>query len=316
MNKIINKSNSVKTFRNITISVIFFFVLLVQFVPLSHAQSNPKSILRVSPVILNLALDPGKTITQELTVENLLDTPLPVRLTLNDFGITDEDGGYSFPDSQKNPLLSWITLETKDMIIPAKSKRTIQMTIQIPKTVPVGGYYGVVFFEPVFPAISKTTQINAKVGMVMLANIGIPNSQKLPGEIVQFNLPNFIQNPQNIDFFLRVKNSSLYHFTAKPILTFKPIFGKPTKVIVEDKVVFPGKTRRWNVPVSPEIGYGIYNTKLAVALGNGKQITTNTLVFVIPVTQIMIALIILGGIVLIFRNKTRIKKALKTLIKG
>ena len=157
-----------------------FFGFLPQHV---HAAGQS---LRVSPVIINVALSPDKTYTHEVTIENLTNAPMPLKASFNDFITTGEEGGYVFQDTKTNPLLSWSTLSESEFILSPKEKKKLQLTIHTPKQIPLGGYYGVLFFEPVIQnSQPTTTTINSKIGILMLANVGVPDPKAKKAEIVK-----------------------------------------------------------------------------------------------------------------------------------
>jgi hypothetical protein len=269
--------------------------------------------LTVYPVIIDVPLLPGQQLTKQITLENLSNQPMPLRANLTDFQTEDEDGGYVFPDTHTNPLLSWTRISPSEIILPARSKQTVTLTITTPKNVPVGGYYGMLFFEPVAKSPTQTTQILGRVGVLLLGSIGVPDPHIPAAQILSFAHPLIIQS-QTLPFTLRIKDLALQHFTAKPILTILPLFGRQQKQYLEEKVVFPGKVRRWQSDLALPTGIGLYTITLAVSSGNGQQVTQKSTVIVFPYVPVLIAALMLIVAVLSWRKRRQLKKAFTILI--
>ena len=269
----------------------FLFLLL----PLnnSYAQTKPNDIIRVSPLIFNISLSPGKTYDYELNIENLTKFPLPLRASLENFTTTDEEGGYIFQISKPNPLLSWIKIDQTDTIIDEKSEKTIHITVTIPQKVPLGGYYGVLFLEPLISQkASNNTLVSAKVGALFLANVGV-SGKDTKAQILTFDLP-FFSEGQNIPFLLRVQNNGLNHFSAKPRVFLKPIIGKQGKIEIEEKFIFPGKARRWeeNLRISNK-WRGVYKATVRVSTGEGKYLEKSSYLISFPISKTIVIILII-----------------------
>ncbi len=306
-----------KTFSFLLVLLTFYFLFLTSYSPTAHAAPTPQvidKVIRISPVIVHLNLSPDKTTTYDMTIENLLSIPLPVKALYSDFDTTAEDGGYVLTDRNTNSLLSWVGLDNEEWTLAPKAKQKITLTIKTPQKISIGGYYGLLFFQPLVPQISNQTAVTARVGVLMLGDIGIGSRTEHPGEIMSFDLP-FISQQSTMPFLLRVKNTSMNFFTAKPILKIKPLIGEVKTQFIEEKLIFPSKIRRWQSDIMLEhIGIGIYTVTMQVSTGNGHIIeSTRTLIIFpwVPVLSISLLTII---IIWSLKNKRRLKKAVVALI--
>jgi|GEM_PF-1647701 len=275
--------------------------------------------LRVSPVILTIPLSPGKIASQEATIENLSTHPLPLTASLNDFITSGEEGGYIFEESKENPLLSWITLSENNFILNPKEKKKVHITIKTPQRIPVGGYYGILFFEPIPQHSANTrTQINSKVGILMLANLGVPDPHAKKAEILAFT-PDMFSQDGSVPFMLRVKNVSLNFFTAKPILTVSPLikFSHPEKpLFLEEKIIFPGKIRRWTqANTIQNLSPNIYKAHIVVDVGNGQVENEDQYFIVFPYLTALIASFILFIVIFVLAKIKRLKDAVAALFR-
>lgn len=309
------------TFTKLIVGIGIAFALYSLFPTLhSHTAYAQQQTLKVSPVIINVTLSPGKTYTQPVAIENLSDSPLPLRAALSDFMTGGEEGGYVFADSKSNPLLSWIKLNETEFILNPKEKKELQMTVTTPKSIPVGGYYGVLFFEPVTQDHQSTaTHVNTKVGVLMLANIGVPDPNAKKAEILTFET-DFFQPEDTMPFLLRVKNISLNFFSAKPSLHVAPLLPLGTAIeeyALEEKIIFPGNIRRWEESSTIQhLPPNMYKATVNVSTGNGQIVTAEKHFVVFPFVKGLLTITMLCLGIFLFSKRKRLGKAIKALIRS
>jgi hypothetical protein len=308
-----------KLIKLLTIIIVIGYLYSPFSILYSHKALAQQQTLRVSPVIINVTLSPGKTHTHEVTIENLSNAPVPLRASLSDFMTSGEEGGYIFEETKDNPLLDWIQLDENEFILNPKEKKTLRMKIVTPNSIQVGGYYGVLFFEPVAQADqSAITKVNAKIGVLMLANIGIPDPNAKHAEILAFETE-MLNSSGTVPFLLRVKNVSLNFFSAKPHLTVTPLISlgsEPKQFDLEEKTIFPGNIRRWTENTTVEnLPPNIYKAQISVSSGNGQVVTAEKYIVVLPLVPAgIIAATILFVLFLIVKRK-RLGKTAKAIFR-
>jgi hypothetical protein len=296
--------------------IIFITILLVSLFLSSgqtYAQKSPIEILQVEPSILHISLSPGKTYHYDISVTNLLNQALPVTVTVENFDEADEEGGFQFSQVE-NPLTSWTTLSQKDMILEPNQKRTIPVDIRIPSTVPVGGYSTIIFLNPILPQnANNPTKINAKVGILAVANVGVPDSPRDKLEIIDFSFDQLFSTTPSPAFVLRVKNNSLYHRVVRPTIIVKNVIGQKESFQFEDRFIFPGKVRRWEKVLNTKNMFGIFQATAHVSVGEGIQIEKSQYIIILPSTKVFlfVPFIIIALALLLLRK--RVSKAFKAL---
>lgn len=284
------------------------------FVHPVYAQNDTPTI-KIYPVIIPLFLSPGKVQTQTITIENPSNIPLPLQANLSDFETTDEDGSYTFTD-KTNPLLSWMKVEPNQLLVNPHEKKEVTVKITPPRQIPLGGYAGMLFFEPLVRSHTSGTTILPRIGILLLANIGGIDTNQHPLKIETLSLP-FITNSGSIPFLLRTKNTSFHILTVKPLITIHSVIGNQTKkIVLEDKIIFQGKIRRWNTLLDTQLSPNIYNITIAVSAGGGNMVTTEKYMIIFPYTIVLILLIISIVSILLYRYRKRIQKAIVIVVKG
>lgn len=287
--------------------------IFLLFVPAVHAQYA--SALSVSPVIYDITLSPGKTYRYELKIKNSLDAPMPLRIELENLDISqkDETGG-----SPLRSIVSWVEIADKNMIVEPRSERVVPFSVHVPDKVPLGGYYGMMYLRTLSPIQSgEPSNISSKIGILLMGSIGV---QEIPLNKI------YLLNPQSsrpvyegrdISFQFSVKNTALNHFSAKPFLRIRPLWGKTQDFPVDEKIIFPGRIREWKIPVTlssyPAL---LYEADLTVSVGGGAQQKARLYFIAFP---FMKALLLLAGVLaggIIIKNRKRIGGAVRILIHG
>lgn len=295
----------------------FLFV----FPGMSFAQEKKiPHILRVSPVISTIELSPGSNTTVNVTVFNITKNPLPISVSIEPFGVGEDDGEILPGSKTPMPSLSeWITPQTPERIIDPQSSIVIPFAVDIPKTVPVGGYYAMAYITPMLPVSqSSVPVVIPKIGILFLGSIGVPLAQGDPQlEILDTGLSSFLYDTSPIDVSIRVKNMSLMHQSVKPRVEVSPIIGEKSRWDLPEHMIFPGKTRRFAGSLcTARKCLGLYKANIRVSAGGGKIVSKETYVVIFPwkITGIIVLGIMIVWFVL-FRRKN-ILRALRVLIRG
>ena len=294
---------------------LFLFVLHITCIvarPIYAQSPKIKPFISVYPVIFNISLRPGKTTRHEITVKNLLDTPLPLRSNLESFDLSDEDFGQKPPET----LSSWAKVSTPDMIMQPHEEKKIVVTITLPREIPLGGYYSNLNLEPklLLTDDEASTHIHPQIKILFLGSVGIPRISPKIGEIGSFELP-FFNQKSTIPIDFNVKNVSLYHFSGKPMVKVVPLLGRMQEIELEEKIVLPGRSRLWEEQLSIEQArHLLYKVNVQVSVGAGHKIVETRYLLVLPyAVQIVVSLLSVLSILLILNRKKKIARALRIL---
>jgi len=243
---------------------------------------------------------------------------MPLKASAEGFDSSDEENGIKINDeTATSPLVDWITISDPDSIIPPKSSRAFSIDVAIPEKVDLGGYYAVIFFTPVLTNINldNQNQVSARIGVLALANIGIQD-EKNKSEILNFDFDQKLYQKNPLNLTVRIKNTSLNFFSATPLLSVKPLFGKAETFYFAEKTILPGKVRRWNQSISlKNLSGGIYTAKLSVSTEKGNYIYSNTYIFGFPVKKFILYSIPIIIVLYSLVYRKRVIKAINLLLK-
>ncbi len=287
-----------------------FFLLSSIFCLLVSPPAYASSIT-VYPSIMNIALSPGKTTTPLLTIGNNGDTPLPVRLQFEPLFLNDDP-------TPLQSMQQWVSISKSSLLIPARSKEIVPIRITLPKSIALGGYYGMIYIEPLTSVKNNSgSQVTTKVAALLLGSVGVNDVPLSSIEILTSGTSDFISESKTLHLPFQVKNTSLNHISAKPFLKIHPLFGKSEVIPLEERLVFPGKKRIWNSTFTVSQGTQLfYNADLYVALGNGKSQKKSFSFIIFPVQQSIILVLCTAAGISMIRKRKQIKKAARILIKG
>jgi len=315
-----------KVLQTLLVSTVFsaYFIILPYSINAQSEAPNKKSVnimesVKISPAIYTPLLSPGKKIKYQLQIENLLAVPVPVNFQAQDFNIEAKTGNFLLEENPQSSMTGWISISPKDIILNPKEKRTVNVTVETPKKIPFGSYYSFIFATAKLPEkIGSSSFVNAKVGAVLVSNIGetttgyknaVLHLKNMAPEIKVFN------NHLNIEF--SVKNMALHYFVARPFVTVYGFLGASTqKTSLEEKYLFPGKERLWKSKVKTSLVIpGIYRYKLAVSVGNGEVLERTKFLIYTPFWLIFSIFMTISTVYLTVKNKKIILKKIKFLQK-
>ena len=286
------------------------FIIILAFVIGIPVEASSTSVT-VFPSIISLSLSPGSTSSSILTVGNNSDSPLPIRLQFEPLTLAD--------DTSTLPSIGpWITLSNSTLLIPARKQEKITIQITIPKTLALGGYYGMIYLEPL-SSIKATTgsDIRTKIGVLILGSIGVQDVPLNSIELQQPHLSSFVSESKTLALSYQVKNTALNHISAKPFLVIHPLNGKNETVQFDERLVFPGKKRAWESSFTVQDSKKFYYTAdLHVSIGNGRSQKKSFSFIIFPIQQSIILVLCIAASISIIRKRKQIRNAFEIIVKG
>ncbi len=282
--------------------------------------------LQISPVIIELNADKGKTYNLKMSILNVTTGDLVFKSFVNDFRAKDETGNPAvllksdLPQSAS--VISWVQ-PIGSISLAAKQSKTLIVPVTVPANAEAGGHYGVIRFSGTAPAEEQT-------GVSLAASAGVLLLVRVSGEIKE--------NLQLTSFFTQTSSKSGSWFESKPI-TFveritntgnvhvKPIgdlvvtnmFGKQVATLKVNNTkgnILPSSTRRFEQFWSKKWLFGKYTAAVNLAYGTqGKVLIGSVTFWVIPYKAIAALILLIVVLVIVFRwllkryNRWVIKKA-------
>ncbi len=311
------------TKKSISALIAVLFAALIVLPLVAVRAQNAGQGLEISPPLLDLKADPGETLKAQIRIRNVTKDTLLVKAQYEDFVAGNEEDGQPRillnPD-EKSPysIKDWLSAPDSTTLAP-EERKTMDVTIVVPKDASPGGHYGVVRFTGTPPELADTgVSLSASVGTLVLVNVSgdVTQSAKIAELFTSQNGKRrgfFEYGP--VDITTRVQNTGNIHFQPKGTIQVTNMFGK--NVYVEqfnsdNRNVLPGSIRKFEQTFNKKMLFGRYTVRADVVYGSDNQITSQSISFwAIPYKLIAVILLAIVLLIIIFRqyNKFIISRA-------
>ncbi len=266
--------------------------------------------LKVSPVRLDIKMDPGTTQTITVTIQNLTSTAAILHPVINDFVASGDESGrpniiLNEDEYAPSHSLKRLVLPLKDFTVHAGETREVKVTIEVPKDAAGGGYYGAVRFAPASNEGDKNVNLAASVGTLVLLRVNGNIKEDLAVDSFDVrkkkNSPSsFFMDNKGINAVIRFKNSGNVQVEPFGTISLKRFGKQVANYKINDSAVrgsvLPDSVRRFDVELKKLSSFGKYTLVGNFGYGEtGQLLTAQTTFYVVPVFMILIGV----GIVLL-----------------
>jgi len=314
-----------------SVLVTLFILGIFIFPSSSFAYTRTKLIITaqndfvVEPGKTEIFINPGETVTKNITITNRIDKTVKFKLTTEDMtGTDDPQSPIQLLGDERGPY------SLKDLIIPEINEFSLEFgeRIVIPVTVsaPVDseprGYYGalIVSNEPEVMGGEQSRETEGKARLISrigsLFLLRINGEGKELGSLEEFKIigpdKSFYENRPN-GFEISFKNSGNVHLVPHGMITIKNILGKEIdKIPVDAYFSLPNSIRFREVLWSEGSGLGRYTANLSLYPGYGNINEETSIAFwIIPwkiLVAVFVGLAILVSIIYYIFTRFEIKK--------
>lgn len=282
----------------------------------AQRDDGPAQGLQVSPVLIDLNAEVGKSYNLKITVTNVTNQALLVKPSIDDFKAKDETGNPQIlADGENDSAYSirrWASAGGS-FTLKSKESKVVTVAVIVPPNAEAGGHYGVVRFSAV-PSEDPEANVNisASIGTLILARIdGQINEQLEVKEIFAEKSGKkggvFEATPSKI--VERIENTGNVHLKPQGTVSVKNMFGKSvfeTEFNPQGGSVLPKSIRRFEQDINKRFIFGKYTIELNATYGtHGGVLTTTSSFWVIPFRIIIIALLVIIITVLILRKSIK-----------
>lgn len=254
--------------------------------------------LEISPPLVDISSDPGKTVKFEITLRNVTSSTLIAKPSVDDFIAEGEEGQPKLlldDNGEPNPysISEWVK-PIADLRLEPQKAETAHITMNIPSDASPGGHYGVIRFTAVPPELEDSgVSLSASIGSLVLV--------KISGEVVEKAVfeefytsageqrKSLFENGP-ITFVQRIKNEGNTHIKPHGTVRVTNMLGKEVGVLTINENggnVLPGSIRRFAQEMPNKWMFGRYKAEANVQF-SGQNINSNLTFWVIPYKLIAI----------------------------
>lgn len=267
----------------------------------------------LGPTKTELFLDPGETITQEITVTNRTGSALNFKVEIEDFkGSHDLDQNIVLMGEEKGPysLRDWLKPEITEFTLKHGQRIQIPVQISIPAGTEPGGHYGVVFASVQPPAAgTEAEKEKAKGQVAIVSRVGTLFFVRIAGEVEENGYLKEFKTPKNyfekgpIPFGLLFENNGSVHLAPYGAIEIKNLLGSTVgEMEVDPWFVMPDSSRKREVSWEKGFLFGKYTAVVSLNRGYQDIIDQKSIDFwVIPWKVVLAGMVGLFLIILLFR---------------
>lgn len=268
------------------ISTLFF--LSAMYYTISTVNAQARIPLVVAPARQTVALDPGTSESLQIKFFNESISPLAGNLKVVDFIVTGKDGEPILLENQPN---DWVKLPYDKAVIPSGDVLRVNFKVEVPKNATPGGRYAAIIFEQTGGISEPQSESASAVSTRIVGLLSI----RINGPVVDSAFVNIFKTPKFLEFgkipvYFEIMNKGGYHISPKGQITLTDWMGKEIeRKTLEEKNIFPNTQRTYDETFGQTWMFGKYKINLVANYGEtGKTVQAESIVWVVPVTVIII----------------------------
>lgn len=336
-----------KRFKSIVVAALVAVITISSVAPGLMVAAQSSASLSIVPK-KNYTVEPGRTIKDTLTIRNLdSDAPLELSLRVVDFTYTDDGGTPKLMLAEDAPQTTWSLKPFLDVpetvTIPARSSKTLDMSVAIPANQGAGSYYSAIVYASGAP---EGGNVGLSASGVTLVFTSVPGEVKEDLQLEKFGAYNVAKTGKEAGYtFLSTLKPETMAYTLKnngnvteaPVgtITLRHMFGQEIEIdnvnpnqslalvgqtrtftacikLKAQEVEFNGTRAQSTQCAAPDLWPGIYTATINLYYGqNGnrtQEITGSATFIYLPLWFIIVLVVVLGFITyLVLRINSKIQ---------
>ena len=198
--------------------------------------SGSGQALEISPPVITLTVDPGQSVTTQISIRDISSTKLVVKGQVDDFIAAGEDGTPKLliddTDTTDNPysMKSWVA-PLNSMTLNPKEVKKLSVTINVPENAAPGGYYADVRFTASAPELDNSgVSLSASLGSLLLIKVNGEVKENMSVTEIGASFEaggknNILFESSPIYLFERIKNNGNIHEQPTGQMAITDMFG-------------------------------------------------------------------------------------------
>ena len=237
--------------------------------------------LGIWPPLLEVMIQPGKSITQVYKIANPSESDVVLTSLIASFTPADERGNIELI-TNNSQLENWFTFQNADLklgqdfVLKAGKEQEVVLKITVPAGTTEEDHYATLIFETVpnpFLGGQTTTQARVKIGANILLTVSQTGAPVRQAKIKEFSLANFqfsILNFQLVnsfdkpEFILRLQNTGQAFFKPTGTITINGWFNQKYTLDLLPENVLTNSVRQIGCQKDPPSGETSANPQLCV----------------------------------------------------
>lgn len=293
----------------IGLGVVSLAVLFVFFMGVLAQNLGSSQTLEVTPPSQEVAADPGRTITVKTTIRNPSRTSVSMKVRMEDFTASGEEGQIALTDAGDYSLTKWTNVSPATFTLAPGEAQQVTATIRVPASAAGGRYGSFVFSVTPGSSTSGEAVVSQEIASIFLMRIAGPVDEQL--SLNEFKGPAFVQHSP-VPLSMKFKNSGNIHVKTFGLVNVTGMFNrKVADIVVKPENVFPGSERIITTNIDTGFMIGPYTATAIMYYGTKNEaLDATTTFFVFPVKEASVIAVV---IFVFFLIRKRLRKAFKAL---
>jgi len=176
-------------------------------------------------IVEDVSLEPGETVTRQVTVFNGGDEEQIYYLLARNFTTKGEEG-EAVVSEEEFGLATWIDFPFESVSIPAKDSQDVEYSIIVPPNADAGGHFAAVFASTSPPDVDRGVGLSGNVGSLVFVTVEGDIIEDL--RIIDFYVKGdtTVFNRLPVEFEYRIENRGTVHERPEGTITMDGWFGK------------------------------------------------------------------------------------------
>lgn len=276
----------------VALAAAFVFPVGAAAVTRSTVTVDPVGDFVVEPAKIEFSLDPGETVTKQVTVTSRISGETEFTVSLEDF-VGTEDGAYAVrllgDEASPYSFRSAINPEVDRFTLSLGERITVPVTISAPASAAPGGYYTSVVIAGDQGGAPAGGGANVVSRVAQLLFVRVNGEVEESGALLDFRMSpeGFWRAGGPFRFEALFQNSGSVHLAPYGAVTVRNLFGTTVAEVPVDAYYAMPKSMRYRTidwPGKPMLGY--YTAELELwkgyRLGADEPVKASVSFFVLP----------------------------------
>ena len=311
--------------------ISFYSLILACLTIMATSATQGKTLsLGIWPPLLEVMIQPGKSITQVYKIANPSESDVVLTSLIASFTPTDERGNIELI-TNNSQLENWFSFQNADLalgqnfVLKAGKEQEVVLKITVPAGTTEEDHYATLIFETVpnpFLGGQTTTQARVKIGANILLTVSQTGAPVRQAKIKEFSLANFqfsILNFQLVDsfdkpeFILRLQNTGQAFFKPIGAITINGWFNQKYTLDLLPENVLANSVRQIGCQkdsnpqlcvISSKFLLGRYTARVELGLDEANNEYQKEMIFWAIPAKLIIGVLTSLFLLYIVRNKT------------
>jgi hypothetical protein len=256
------------------------FASHAQQAPPDAANSGPQMTLGISPLRVELKVEPGAETSQSVKISNSGQVPTQVRVSISDWTLSETgDQRFEKPGAEKWGCANWVRANPLEFSLPPSGTTLVRYTMKVPAEAPPGGFHCAILFETLPP---PREQLAAGTGVINLLRLvttiyATTGNPPVLAKIDRLELSAAHSPKTGLEIVTEFSNPGTTQYRVTGGIDVLDADGRSIrKFEYKSFPVLPGVSRTAVFPVDPPLPPGQYLLRAIVDTGGKERLAAET----------------------------------------